>query len=382
MKKIVYALTTSLLLLLLAACNMPRSTSSSVDQTAIINTSVAKTVAAGLVASVQPTDQLPSTNTQTPDSGIEDTPQPSGTPIPNTATPSVTPIPCNLAKFIDDVTIPDGTVFEPGETLTKTWSLKNVGSCTWTSGYDIVFSSGDALGAPSAVQTTTGTVAPGQIVEVSVDLISPDSAGTYRGNWQVRDSSDEIFGIENSDSGYFWVEIKVVVPTNTPEPQSSILHRSGYSKTLSQGGRSSDTRLGIAPNGDALRAFLDYDLSILAGLSSSSTIQSATLDVSNFSGNSCFEFLHPLKAGRIDYGTTADYPSDFNQVPSVSIFSVPSGAEIASPIDITSILQDFIGDEGAGHFQFRMELEHDDAGAAFKCVMEWPDPLIHITYLP
>ena len=219
MKRIGYTLLVSLLILLLAACNMPRSTSSSVEQTAMINTSVAETVAAGLVVNIQPTEQLPATSTQTPDSVIVDTPQPTNTPIPKTATPTATPIPCNLAKFIDDVTIPDGTVFEPGKVFTKTWSLKNVGTCTWTSGYDIVFYSGDAMGAPSAVQITTGTIAPGQTVEVSVNLTAPSSAGTYRGNWQMRDPSDNIFGIENSTSGYFWVEIKVVVPTNTPDPQ-------------------------------------------------------------------------------------------------------------------------------------------------------------------
>lgn len=218
MKKIFYALITSLLILLLAACNMPRETSSSSEGTSRIQTSVAETVAADERANTQPTEGLPPESTQTPDPGEEDTPQPSNTPIPNTATPSKTPIPCNLAKFIDDVTIPDGTKFGPGDAFTKTWSLKNVGSCTWTSGYDIVFYSGDSMGAPSTVQITTGTVNPGQIIEVSVNLIAPDSAGTYRGNWKMRDPSDNIFGIENSTSGYFWVEIKVVIPTDTPEP--------------------------------------------------------------------------------------------------------------------------------------------------------------------
>ena len=379
MKKILFAIVTSLMILVLTACNMPQSSSSSAEETsAFVNTSVAQTVAADVVATDQPTEEPAPAATQTPEPVTEDTDTPpvSITPLPNTATPSETPIPCNLAKFIDDVTIPDGTEFEPGTTFTKTWSLKNVGSCTWTSGFDIVFSGGDAMGAPSAVQVTSGTVNPGQTVQVSVDLTAPATADTYRGNWQMRDPSDVIFGIENSSSGYFWVEIEVV------EPQSATLHRSSYSKYLSVGGRSNGTRLGIAPNGDALRALVDYDLSALAGLTSSSTIQDATLDVSDFSGNSCFEFLHPLKAGVISYGAIADYPEDFNQVPSASIFSVPSSAEIAFPIDITSILQDFVDSEGAGHFQFRMELEHDDAGVAFKCVMEWDDPLLNVTYLP
>jgi len=218
MKKIGYTLTASLFILLLAACNMPRSASTPTEQSSRIKTSVAETVAAEVRESTPATEELPATSSQTPDTGLEDTPQPSDTPIPNTATPSETPIPCNLGKFIDDVTIPDGTKFGPGDVFTKTWSLKNVGSCTWTSGYDIVFYSGDAMGAPSTVQITTGTVSPGQTVEVSVNLTAPDTAGTYRGNWQLRDPSDNIFGIENSTSGYFWVEIKVVVPTDTPEP--------------------------------------------------------------------------------------------------------------------------------------------------------------------
>jgi hypothetical protein len=366
---------------ILSGCNMPGRELSPAQKTAQINTSVAQTVAAGVDQSPQPTEDEQTSATDTPESQVTETP-PTATPEPDTPTPSDTPIPCNQARFVDDITVEDDTIFGPEEGFTKTWRLKNTGSCAWTSGYDIVFAGGDAMGAPSSVQITSGTVNPDQSIDVSVELESPSAAGTYRGNWQLRDPSDVIFGIANSPTGLFWVQIEVIVPTDTPEPQSATLHRSSRSKTISVGGASSDTRLGIAPNGDPLRAFLDFDLSSLAGLSSSSTIQSATLDVSDFSGNSCFEFLHPLKAGQVDFGTTPDYPGDFDQAPSAAIFSVPSGAEIAAPIDVKNILQDFVDDQGAGHFQIRMELEHDDAGAAFACLMEWPDPLLNLTYLP
>jgi hypothetical protein len=368
-------------IIILSGCNMPGRGLSPSEQTAQINTSVAESVTADAQTQFPNGDQALSTDTPEPGSGETITPS-TDTPAPDTATPSDTPIPCNLGRFITDVTIPDGKVFEPGDTFTKTWRLRNVGSCAWTSGYDIVFSGGDAMSAPSSVQITTGTVNPGQNVDVSVDLVAPSSAGTYRGNWQLRDPSDVIFGIQNSNSGFFWVEIEVIVPTDTPEPVTVTLNRHSNSKTTGVSGISSDIWLGIAPNGDPSRAFLDFDLSTLSGLSSSSTIESAELDVSDFTGNSCFEFLHPLKAGQIDFGTTPDYPSDFNQTPTATLFSVSSGAGISSPIDITDILQDFVEDEGAGHFQFRMELEHDDAGAAFACKMTWPDPEMTITYLP
>jgi hypothetical protein len=364
-----------LLIISLTACNMPERGLSSAEKTALIETAVAKTVAAG--------DGTTETPSETPDPGTGTAETlPTWTPEPDTPTPSDTPIPCNLARFLTDVSIPDGTVFEPGKVFTKTWRLKNVGSCAWTSGYDLVFAGGDAMSGPSSKQLTSGTVNTGNNLDISVQLTAPSSAGTYRGNWQLRDPSDVIFGVENSSSGLFWVEIKVVVPTDTPAPVTATLHRSSYSKTLSVGGMSSDTRLGIAPNGDALRAFLDFNLGGLAGLSASSTIQSATLNVSNYSGFSCFEFLHPLKAGQIAYGTTPDYPGEFNQAPSATLFSVSDGTGISSSINITSILQNFVEDEGAGHFQFRMELEHDDAGSGFACMMEWPDPLLNITFLP
>ena len=72
---------------------------------------------------------------------------PTKTPIPPTATPvppTNTPVPtaityCDWAAFITDVTVPDGTQFAPGEVFTKTWRLKNIGTCTWTPDYDIAF---------------------------------------------------------------------------------------------------------------------------------------------------------------------------------------------------------------------------------------------------
>ena len=49
------------------------------------------------------------------------------------------------ATFISDVTIPDGTVLSPGRTFGKTWRLKNTGTTTWSSGYQLAFVGGDQL---------------------------------------------------------------------------------------------------------------------------------------------------------------------------------------------------------------------------------------------
>ncbi|MBN2086021.1 MAG: hypothetical protein JW748_12450 [Anaerolineales bacterium] len=125
--------------------------------------------------------------------------------------PSVTPtpLPCNWAQFIADVTIPDDWETSPSDHFTKTWRLKNIGSCTWTSGYSLVFDHGDQMGAPAVQQLTTGTVAPGGTIDVSVDLLSPNVAGTYQGFFKLRASDSAMFGIGTDANTAFWVKIVV-----------------------------------------------------------------------------------------------------------------------------------------------------------------------------
>ena len=269
-----------LLSLVISSCNMPQDGLSPAEKTAIINTSVAETIAAGFEVSPQPsgTYSVGPTATPDPNSEVTNTPEPSNTPEPDTPTPSETPIPCNLAKFISDVTVPDGTIFEPGETFTKTWRLKNVGSCAWTSGYDIVFSGGDAMDAPASVQLTAGTVNPGQNVDVSVDMTAPASEGTYRGNWKLREPGDELFGIENSSSGLFWVEIEVEDPAPTEKTVTILLASRGQVED-GLDVRTNANNAGDTSNSVGLQGFVTFNVS---GIPNGSTIISAKLAPVNF----------------------------------------------------------------------------------------------------
>ena len=164
------------------------------------------------------------TNNSDDDQVDTDTPEPpppdataTDTDVPeDTQVPSATTV-CDLVEFVKDVNVPDGTKADPGQNFTKTWRLKNAGSCTWTSGYDLVFHSGDSMGAPAAVQLTSGTVAPGGTVDVSVGLTAPTSPGTYKGFFKLRNASGLVFGMP----GPFWVEIKVKNPTDTPAPAAA-----------------------------------------------------------------------------------------------------------------------------------------------------------------
>lgn len=118
---------------------------------------------------------------------------------------------CERVRFVDDVTIPDNTVMAPGQTFRKTWRIQNAGSCAWSQSYQLVYTSGEAMGTIYAVNLPQA-VAPGETVDVSVDLTAPYSYGTYQSNWNLRSPSGNVFGTSNSENNAIWV--KIVVGTN------------------------------------------------------------------------------------------------------------------------------------------------------------------------
>ncbi len=158
--------------------------------------------------------------TATPTATMTETPTatPTITPTPGTAATSTSPplvTPCNLIGFVSDVTIPDGTEFEPGAAFTKTWRLRNDGTCTWDSTYKVVYASGDQMSGPASQQLTTGTIAPGGTIDVTVDLTAPDTAGSYFGYYLLQSGSGENFGVDRAGSS-FYVQIEVTGDSATP----------------------------------------------------------------------------------------------------------------------------------------------------------------------
>ena len=130
-------------------------------------------------------------------------------PPPSTPLPTATAVSyCDWVIFVRDVTIPDGTEFAPGETFTKTWRLKNRGTCTWTADYMLVFTSGDSMGSTTSVRLP-GNVAPGQSVDVSVTLTAPARRGDYVGYWMLRNPSGLLFGYGEKANQAFYVDINV-----------------------------------------------------------------------------------------------------------------------------------------------------------------------------
>lgn len=132
-------------------------------------------------------------------------PPPAGTPQP--------PNPVDNATFVRDVTYPDGSAVSPGQSFLKTWRVRNTGSTTWGSGYNLDYSGGAQLGATAPVDVPAAS--PGQEVDLSVDLHIPTdaAAGSHSGRWQLRNPQGTCFGPE--------MEVAVNVVVNDPGPVPS-----------------------------------------------------------------------------------------------------------------------------------------------------------------
>ena len=122
---------------------------------------------------------------------------------------------CDRVRFIEDVTIPDDTRMAPGQVFRKIWRIQNAGSCTWTAGYQLVFYSGDSMG-DNLVVNLPSVVAPGETVDVGVDLTAPWAYGVFQSNWKLRSPSGTMFGTSNSENDAIWARIVVGNNSNFP----------------------------------------------------------------------------------------------------------------------------------------------------------------------
>ena len=161
----------------------------------------------------------------------------------STAEPTLTPEPprptndpncTNSASFVADVTIPDNTLTAGGTLFTKTWRIVNTGTCIWGADYSLTHYSEEAMSAPASVPLSI--TYPGQTLDISVMLTAPNSVGTHRGYFVIRNPAGLIMKI-NSDSR-LWVIINVNT-TSTAAPSgtnSSVTGIPGTSIPTSAGG--------------------------------------------------------------------------------------------------------------------------------------------------
>jgi len=106
-------------------------------------------------------------------------------PNPTSELPSPTPECTNVLTFLEDVTIPDGSLVAAEATFVKQWRIQNDGSCDWDSSYLLKLVSGDPLGAPTETVLYPARAGTEAIIEMT--LTAPAEPGLYHTVWQAFD---------------------------------------------------------------------------------------------------------------------------------------------------------------------------------------------------
>ena len=215
-------------------------------------------------------------------------------PITQPTTGAQAQTPCLAASLVSEE-IPDGTLVNPGDSFVKIWTLQNIGTCTWTEEFTLVYHHGVVMSAGQRFPFS-GSVAPGQSISLQVNMIAPGAPGTYQSFWTIESPTGEYFG--PSANGTFWVTI--VVPTATSLPTSRTISATGYSYR-SDG--KTDTNFNIGDNLDnySLVAYATFDLS---NIPANATITGVYIDLtsSTTSGNP----FSNLGCVNISYSSTGD----------------------------------------------------------------------------
>ncbi len=154
-----------------------------ITATALFQPPVQEPTQAPTLAVFTPTSEPTATATIVPPT---QTPLPSFTPVPPTAAPTKTSTPSDYQCSIVSQSPAFGAKIDTGYDFDAIWKLKNIGTKKWEVGaVDIVYSSGDKLQKYVDALDIAKTVEPGEEITITVDMLAPSSAGTYKAVWKM-----------------------------------------------------------------------------------------------------------------------------------------------------------------------------------------------------
>jgi hypothetical protein len=108
------------------------------------------------------------------------------------ALPTPTPPCVDNLRYVEDQSIPDGSLVTPGELLDKRWLVENNGSCNWDAGYRLKLSGGPDLGA--AAEQALFPARSGTQAVIRIVFTAPTEPGAYRSAWQAYSPDGQAFG--------------------------------------------------------------------------------------------------------------------------------------------------------------------------------------------
>lgn len=128
--------------------------------------------------------------------------QPAGeTPSPSPADPAAEaaanrPTPTITCQdgltFLNDLTIPDGTVVGPDSTLDKRWEVENSGTCNWNENYRLRLIAGPEMNAQK--EQALYPARSGSRAAIRIQFKAPTEPGAYQSAWQAFNAQGEAFG--------------------------------------------------------------------------------------------------------------------------------------------------------------------------------------------
>mmetsp|Transcript_21460 Transcript_21460/g.31122 ORF Transcript_21460/g.31122 Transcript_21460/m.31122 type:complete len:415 (+) Transcript_21460:94-1338(+) len=108
-----------------------------------------------------------------------------------------------MARFIRDVTLPDGSQVEPLSVFHKTWRVRNDGTAPWPPGCALVNAGGDRMFSEEEFRQPVGSLRPGEEGDLTVELMSPGACGRYVGYFRLQTDEQRWFGQR------LWADIRV-----------------------------------------------------------------------------------------------------------------------------------------------------------------------------
>ncbi|HWQ46289.1 MAG TPA: NBR1-Ig-like domain-containing protein [Longilinea sp.] len=98
----------------------------------------------------------------------------------------------NDLVFISDVTYPDNTPVEPGQSIIKQWEVQNSGTCDWDENYRLRLVAGPSLGAGE--EQALYPALSGSTAVIEIQFTASDSTGQVISAWQAYDPNGQPFG--------------------------------------------------------------------------------------------------------------------------------------------------------------------------------------------
>jgi transcriptional regulator with XRE-family HTH domain len=128
------------------------------------------------------------------------------------------PIAGDESTFIDDVTMPDGTIMPPGFVYEKIWRIKNTGTVPWIGRWlarDGATSGHGILHSPAKVRIPD--TSPGETVDIVVPLRSHPLEGTSVARWKMVDDEGRQYFPDRYPRGLFTT---ITVRPGAPKPDT------------------------------------------------------------------------------------------------------------------------------------------------------------------